>query len=99
MTICHKRVCITLPARLLNFIESIRNTSNRSKFISNLIAESLEQIRGGFKIMNILSCIHDSKKYRMEFSDSTTGNYVLELCNNCYSGESKEFLIKEEIIQ
>lgn len=49
--------------------------------------------------MNRFRCSHDSRMYQMEFSDSTTGNYVLELCEKCYSKESKEFLVKEEIIQ
>jgi len=49
--------------------------------------------------MILLQCSHSPRKYKMEFSDNVTGNYFVELCDNCHARESKEFLVTEEMIQ
>lgn len=45
-----------------------------------------------------LKCSHIPRKYKLEYSCKSTGNYTLELCEHCRSGESNDFLIKEEKI-
>ena len=45
-----------------------------------------------------LRCNHKPLIYRLEFCDITTGNYVLELCKKCREAESKDFLVKEGVI-
>ncbi len=42
-----KRVTISLPSEQFESVESIRNTSNRSKFISELIGAQLQILKGG----------------------------------------------------
>ncbi len=44
-----------------------------------------------------LRCNH-TPKYKLEFSCNRTGNYTIELCDDCRSKESRNYLIKEEII-
>lgn len=47
--------------------------------------------------MSILSlkCDHTPKKYVLEYKCQTTGNYTLELCDQCRKTESNDFLIRE----
>lgn len=47
----------------------------------------------------ILTCSHSPKKFRLEYACRSTGNYCLELCENCKSKEPTKFLVKEEPIQ
>lgn len=48
--------------------------------------------------MNIkLECGH-KPKYKMIFSCSKAGDYVLKICKKCRKQETDEFLIKEESI-
>ena len=47
----------------------------------------------------ILQCKHIPKQYRMFFGCKRTGDYTIELCEQCHQGESNDFLIKEEKIQ
>ena len=44
-----------------------------------------------------LRCNH-IPKYKIEFSCHRTGNYTIELCENCRSKESRNYLIKEEML-
>jgi len=45
-----------------------------------------------------LECPHSPKDFRMTFSCSSTGNYVLEVCKKCHEIESKDHLINEEVL-
>lgn len=40
----------------------------------------------------------DSKTYRLVFDGGQSGPYKVDLCNNCYKLEDKQFLLSEEII-
>lgn len=46
-----------------------------------------------------LKCSHDARSSRRTYKCRITGNYTLELCDNCRKTEPIEFLISEEIIQ
>ena len=43
----HVRITISLPKEQLEAIESIRNTTNRSRFISKLMTGPLQELTGG----------------------------------------------------
>ena len=45
----------------------------------------------------ILKCSHEPV-YRLEYSCRQTGNYILELCEDCRKQEPDEFLIREAIL-
>ncbi len=45
-----------------------------------------------------LQCKHSTKNYRIQYRCSSTGDYFLELCSECYQNESKDFVIKEELL-
>ncbi|MGQ0795654.1 MAG: hypothetical protein ACT4N5_05680 [Nitrosopumilaceae archaeon] len=38
------------------------------------------------------------KQYRLWIDGGSSGNYILEFCENCFDTEGKEFLLKEEKI-
>ncbi len=44
-----------------------------------------------------LRCNH-TPKYKLEFSCNRTGNYTIELCEDCRKQEPDEFLIREAIL-
>jgi len=46
----------------------------------------------------VLQCPHVPKTYRIAFACKVTGNYNIELCNECYQTEDKDFLIMEKKI-
>jgi len=48
--------------------------------------------------MDRLKCPHSSKTKKLLFSCHVTGNYELDLCDDCYKKENKQFLIAEEDI-
>ena len=44
-----------------------------------------------------LRCNH-TPKYKIEFSCHRTGNYTIELCEDCRKQEPDEFLIREAVL-
>jgi len=48
--------------------------------------------------MEEFACSHDTRIKKMIFSCHVTGNYELDLCEDCYKKENKQFLIAEEDI-
>lgn len=47
MTENHTKIGISIPKEMLEDIDSLRKISNRSKFISGLIREPLQSLKGG----------------------------------------------------
>ena len=41
----------------------------------------------------------NSKKFKLTLDGGSTGQYVLELCKQCYEHEDKRFLISEEMLK
>lgn len=39
-----------------------------------------------------------TKTYRVIFDGGSTGNYVIEMCQQCYDADDKRFVITEEMI-
>lgn len=48
----------------------------------------------------VFECICDaSKKYKLTFDGGKTGQYSVEVCENCYKNYDMRFLISEEIME
>lgn len=45
-----------------------------------------------------LACSHFPKKIRLTYSCEKTGDYKVDLCDDCYRKEDKQFLISEEML-
>lgn len=41
----------------------------------------------------------ERKIYRLKFEDRTSGNYIVNYCENCYDLDDKKFLIGMEKIE